>query len=421
MTETQAKSGAAGASTDAEDTSVETSTTPDDGGTQASAVSIQDPVESPTTVVRLTPPTTDAGAEADEPRSSGFSWPAASSASTAASSSPGSSTSGSAKSSASYTPKPVASSTPPVTPTPVASAVTPTPVTAAGAPKVDARTDAPNKAEKTDAEPPTRSSVSPTSSLTVPVIGVPASGTGGDSAPGGAGGSGSTGSTAGSASSRSGSSALTGTSRTAPGKPSTGPSGAKGAATVPGSTGLSPVIARASVGAPPTQSGLRSTTGTQPVVTPGRTAGSSAVGAARVTEAVRSARATVAGAATRGPRRARLHLKRIDPWSVMKFAFAVSLVLFVVAIVATSVLYLALDAMGVFDSINKALSDVVTGQSAGDSGGFKITAKGVIGTSVLLGAVNMVLFTALMTLGAFVYNVCADLVGGVELTLSEKD
>jgi hypothetical protein len=145
------------------------------------------------------------------------------------------------------------------------------------------------------------------------------------------------------------------------------------------------------------------------------------LGAARVTEAVRAARSNVSAAASRGPRRARLAIKRIDPWSVMKFAFAVSLVLFVVAIVATSVLYLALDAMGVFDSINKALSDVVTGQSGGDTGGFKITAKGVIGTSVLLGAVNMVLFTALMTLGAFVYNVCADLVGGVELTLSEKD
>jgi hypothetical protein len=148
--------------------------------------------------------------------------------------------------------------------------------------------------------------------------------------------------------------------------------------------------------------------------------GMSAVGAARVSDTLRSARATVAGAATRGPRRARLHLKRIDPWSVMKFSFAVSLVLFVVAIVATSVLYLALDAMNVFDSVNKAFSEV-TGQANTGGGGFKITAKGVIGTSVLLGAVNMVLFTALATLGAFVYNVCADLVGGVELTLSEKE
>jgi hypothetical protein len=148
--------------------------------------------------------------------------------------------------------------------------------------------------------------------------------------------------------------------------------------------------------------------------------GAAAVGAARVSETFRTARATVAGAATRGPRRARLHLKRIDPWSVMKFAFAVSLVLFVVAVVATSVLYLALDAMHVFDSVNKAFGEI-TGQSSAQATGFRITAKGVIGTSVLLGAVNMVLFTALATLGAFVYNVCADLVGGIELTLAEKE
>ena len=45
----------------------------------------------------------------------------------------------------------------------------------------------------------------------------------------------------------------------------------------------------------------------------------------------------------------------------------------------------------------------------------------MIGTSALLGAVNVVLFTALATLGAFIYNVCADLVGGIELTLAERD
>lgn len=181
------------------------------------------------------------------------------------------------------------------------------------------------------------------------------------------------------------------------------------------------VRARASVASAVTGVGFRQATGATPVVSPTSRVGSvAAVGAARVTEAVRSARATVAGAATRGPRRARLHLKRIDPWSVMKFSFAVSLVLFVVAIVATSVLYLALDAMNVFESINKAFAEV-TGQAGDPADAFKITAKGVIGTSVLLGAVNMVLFTALMTLGAFVYNVCADLVGGVEVTLSEKE
>lgn len=149
--------------------------------------------------------------------------------------------------------------------------------------------------------------------------------------------------------------------------------------------------------------------------------GAAAVGAARVNDAVRAARTSVSSAASRGPRRARLNLKRIDPWSVMKFAFAVSVVLFIVVVVATSVLYLALDAMGVFKSVNESLADLVNAGGGQGGDGFQITAKGVILSSALLGLVNVVLFTALATLGAFVYNVCADLVGGIELTLAERD
>lgn len=191
------------------------------------------------------------------------------------------------------------------------------------------------------------------------------------------------------------------------GVPVSGGPTATGTASVP----AGPAVARASV----------KTGGATGTRTSGSGAGSGPSGATRVTEAVRAARATVTAAAGRGPRRARLHVKRIDPWSVMKFAFAVSFVLFVVVIIATSVLYVALDAMGVFESVNKALGDLINSTGGEDDGGLKITAKGVIGGAALLGLVNVVLFTALATLGAFIYNVCADLVGGVELTLAEKD
>src|SRR5581483_7035650 len=140
------------------------------------------------------------------------------------------------------------------------------------------------------------------------------------------------------------------------------------AAPVP-SKGRAPVAATARVGAPPAGAAAATTTApttVTPAATPttdGKTAtrpataGRAVLGGAKVADAVRAARATVTSAAARGPRRARLFVKRIDPWSVMKFSFAVSFVLFFVAIVATSVLYLALDAMGVFRSLNKALAD----------------------------------------------------------------
>ncbi|MEU9505577.1 DUF3566 domain-containing protein [Micromonospora sp. NPDC048170] len=190
---------------------------------------------------------------------------------------------------------------------------------------------------------------------------------------------------------------------------------------VTGATGTQP---RVTGTAKPQPDGNRPTGAARPAngggLPPG-ISGAAAVGAARVGDAVRAARTSVSSAASRGPRRARLNLKRIDPWSVMKFAFAVSVVLFIVVVVATSVLYLALDAMGVFTSVNDSLTDLVSAGGGQSTSGFQITAKGVILSSALIGLVNVVLFTALATLGAFVYNVCADLVGGIELTLAERD
>jgi hypothetical protein len=40
--------------------------------------------------------------------------------------------------------------------------------------------------------------------------------------------------------------------------------------------------------------------------------------------------------------------------------------------------------------------------------------------SLLIGAINVILMTALATLGALLYNLCADMVGGIEVVLSDQ-
>jgi hypothetical protein len=122
----------------------------------------------------------------------------------------------------------------------------------------------------------------------------------------------------------------------------------------------------------------------------------------------------------RGPRRASLQVKRVDPWSVLKLALVLSVVLFFVWLVAVGVLYIVLDGMGTWSQLNGAYGDLVRPEDGG--GGEELISAGrVFGAAALIGAVNIILFTALATVGAFVYNIAADLVGGVEVTLSERE
>ncbi len=121
----------------------------------------------------------------------------------------------------------------------------------------------------------------------------------------------------------------------------------------------------------------------------------------------------------RGPRRASLQVKRVDPWSVLKLALVLSVALFFVWLVAVGVLYGVLNGMGVWDKINNTANDLLQGNEP--SGDPLISAGRVFGVAAIVGAVNIVLFTALATVGAFVYNVSADLAGGLEVTLSERE
>jgi hypothetical protein len=124
----------------------------------------------------------------------------------------------------------------------------------------------------------------------------------------------------------------------------------------------------------------------------------------------------------RGVRRARLRLVHLDPWSVMKTAFLLSIALGVVLVVAVAVVWSVLGAAGVWDSINKTVADMLGGDTAQtfDVENY-VGIHRVLGLTLVVAVVDVVLMTAIATLGAFLYNLAAALLGGIEVTLAEDN
>jgi len=128
------------------------------------------------------------------------------------------------------------------------------------------------------------------------------------------------------------------------------------------------------------------------------------------------------GSSKRSSRQAHLTIARVEPWSVMKFSFVVSLVAFVILFVAVSVIYGTLSALGVFTSLQHVVQSVTSSQDSNGVNAAKwFTASRILSYTALLGALNIVLITAMSTIGAVVYNLTSRLIGGVEVTLRETE
>jgi hypothetical protein len=121
-------------------------------------------------------------------------------------------------------------------------------------------------------------------------------------------------------------------------------------------------------------------------------------------------------------RRAMLSLERIEPMSVMKFSFLISLVGWVILFIAVAIIYFALSKIGVFHKIETTWGLVTYNK---DHPGSNLTAwfsaSRVLEYTALVCTINAVLFTALATIGAALYNLVSNLTGGIEVTLKESD
>ncbi|MHC6591737.1 DUF3566 domain-containing protein [Arthrobacter sp. C152] len=118
-------------------------------------------------------------------------------------------------------------------------------------------------------------------------------------------------------------------------------------------------------------------------------------------------------------RRARLLISKVDPWSVLKMAFLLSVALGIVTVVAAIVLWTVLDLTGIFDQVDSLLGTL----AGSESGGFelkKVASLGQVASfATIIAVVNVVLLTALSMLSAVLYNIAATLVGGIGVTLTD--
>lgn len=117
-----------------------------------------------------------------------------------------------------------------------------------------------------------------------------------------------------------------------------------------------------------------------------------------------------------------MSVARVEPRSVMKFSFVVWLAAFVILFAAVSVLYRTLAGLGLFDSLQGAVSSFA---SRNDLAGVNVKSwfseSRILGYTAVLGSLNVVLLTAISTIGAEVFNLTFQKVGGVKVTMREKE
>lgn len=100
-----------------------------------------------------------------------------------------------------------------------------------------------------------------------------------------------------------------------------------------------------------------------------------------------------------------------------KLGFLIAVAFGIMFVIATAIVWLVLDAMRVFDGMNTLLGDIGNNQLLGVMQYVRFDR--VMSMATIIAVADVVLLTALSTLGAFLYNVIAALVGGIHLTLTD--
>jgi hypothetical protein len=112
--------------------------------------------------------------------------------------------------------------------------------------------------------------------------------------------------------------------------------------------------------------------------------------------------------------RVRRVIRKIDPWTVLKVSLVFNAVMALVTVLGLVVFWSVFVNAGIPDRINELALTI------GIENGITFSGAVYFRIAVLLAVVGTIMMTGLFTLGAVVYNLISDLVGGVEFVVLEE-
>lgn len=118
-------------------------------------------------------------------------------------------------------------------------------------------------------------------------------------------------------------------------------------------------------------------------------------------------------------RHAHLFVTHVDPWSVMKNAFMLSIAIAIVMLVAVTLLWAMLSLSGTVDALVRTLNDIAGGGANSIDAAGLFSFSRIVGVTAMLALLEVILITALATLFAFLYNLSVGITGGLQVTLTD--
>lgn len=109
----------------------------------------------------------------------------------------------------------------------------------------------------------------------------------------------------------------------------------------------------------------------------------------------------------------RTTVRKVDPWSVLKLSLIFYFCVLLVVMLGLTVFWAAINRLGVIERLLEFMADLQ----------LTVTVDGgMIGRAFfLLGLLNVILWSGINVFLAFLYNLIADLVGGLRVTVTDED